>query len=260
MTNARPDIKNWWAAEAMIASYNHVYQVTYKTEYAVHGPIGVSSYDGAPITSFQYEFLALSPDAKKVMEAVLDYPVPENKQYSLNVFHSQPSSLALRQQYARYSHEFVRTGVILGLDLPAKINTMPTHVYQATTIQQAETANHSLTREGERIHVQTLRDQHIYSFYVEVDGEAVGWLQLVTVYPEVGYINQLYVLEAYRKKKLGTALVQQAHMYSMETGLKQMVLVPSASALHLYRRLGYHPLLYFSIFRPVSISRVPQEE
>ena len=258
MTNPRPDIKNWWAAEAMIASYNHVYKVTYKTEYAVHGPIGVSLYDGAPIAAFQYEFMALSPDSKQVMDAVLEYPVPENKHYILNVFHSQPSSLVLRQQYTRYSHEFVRTGVILGLDLPIKINTIPANVYKATTIQHAETANHTLTREGERIHVQTLRDKHIHSFYVQVDGEAVGWLQLVTGYPNVGYINQLYVLEAYRKKKLGTALVQHAHAYAMEIGLKCMVLIPTVLAIHLYRRLGYQPLLYFSAFRPVLSGRVPE--
>jgi GNAT superfamily N-acetyltransferase len=257
MDNSRPDIEHWWAAEAMIASYNHVYKVTYKTDYAVHGPIGVSMYDGAPIASFQYEFLALSPDAKKVMEAVRAYPVPDDKRYIINVFHPHPSSLALRQQYTRYSHEFVRTGVILGLDLPARVNTIPSNVFKATTIQQAETANHSLTREGERIHVQTLRDRHIHSFYVEADGEAVGWLQLVTVYPKVGYVNQLYVLEAYRKKKLGTALVQRAHACCIEMGLRRMVLVPSDLAIHLYRRLGYRPLLYFSAFRPAE--RVTQE-
>ena len=71
MTNLRPDIKNWWAAEAMIASYNHVYKVIYKTKYAECGPIGISMYDGAPVAGFQYEFLALNPDSKKVMEAVL---------------------------------------------------------------------------------------------------------------------------------------------------------------------------------------------
>lgn len=252
MTNPRPDIKNWWAAEAMIASCNHVYKATYKTDYAVHGPIGVSMYDGAPIASFQYEFLALSPDSKKVMDAVLAYPVPKGKQYIIDVFHSQPSSLALREQYTRNLHEFIRTGVILGLDLPAKINTIPANVHKATTIQQAETANHSLTREGERIHVQTLRDKRIHPFYVEADGEAVGWLQLVTAYPNTGYINQLYVLEAYRKKKLGTALVQHAHAYAIEIGIKHMVLIPSTLAIHLYRRLGYCPLLYFSTFRPVD--------
>ena len=242
----------------MIASHNHVYQVTYKTKYTEHGPIGISMYDGAPIAGFQYEFLALSPDAKKVMEAVLAYPVPKGKHYIIDVFHAQPSGLALREQYARYSHEFIHTGVILGLDLPVRINTIPANVYQATSIKQAETANHSLTREGERIHVQTLRDKHIHSFYIDVDGEAVGWLQLVTIYPDVGYVNQLYVLEAYRKKKLGTALIQHAHKYAMEVGLKRMVLVPSALAIHLYRRVGYRPLLYFSAFRPAE--SMPQKQ
>lgn len=251
MTNLRPDIQNWWAAEAMIASYNHAYKVTYKTEYEVRGPIAVSMYDGAPIASFQYEFLALSPDAEQVMKAVLAYPVPKGKHYIINVFHSQPSSLALREQYATYSHEFIRTGVILGLELPAKLNTIPGNVHKATTIQQAETANHSLAREGERIHVQTLRDKHVHSFYIEADGEAVGWLQLVTRHPDVAYVNQLYVLEAYRKRKLGTALVQYAHAYAKEMGLTRMVLVPSGLAIHLYRRLGYCPLLYVSAFRPV---------
>jgi GNAT superfamily N-acetyltransferase len=250
MDNSRPDIEHWWAVEAMIASYNHVYQITYKTKYEVQGPIGISIYDGAPIASFQYEFLALSMDPKAVMDAVLAYEIPDEKQYIIDVFHPSPSSPALKEQYTKFAHEFVRTGPILGLDLPAKVNTIPTNVYQATTIQQAETANHNLTAEGERIHAQTLRDKHIYSFYVQVDGEAVGWLQLVTLYSHVGYINQLYVLKAFRNRKLGTALVQRAHVFAMELGLKQLALVPSDMAIPLYRRLGYRPLLYFSAFRP----------
>src|SRR5262245_50472841 len=145
MINPRPDIEHWWAVEAMIASYNHVYKVTYKTKYEVHGPIGVSIYDGAPIASFQYEFLALSADSKAVMDAILVYGVPEDKQYSLDVFHPTPSNRLLKEYYTRYSHEFVRTGVILGLDLPARINTVPTNVHKASTIQQAEIANHKLT-------------------------------------------------------------------------------------------------------------------
>ena len=250
MIYERTDIENWWAAEAMIASYNHVYEVTYKTKYEVYGPIGISNYEGAPIASFQYEFLALSPDAQAVMDAVLAYPVPDDKQYIINVFHTSPSEPMLKSQFTKYDHEFVRTGTILGLKLPAKIETVPANVHKATTIQQAETANHNLTNEGERIHVQTLRDKHIHSFYASVNGEAVGWVQLVTIYPGTGYINQLYVLEQYRQRKLGTALVQRAHMQAIELGLKRMVLIPSDMAMPLYRRLGYRPLLYFSAFRP----------
>src|SRR5215217_5404413 len=100
--NSRPDIEHWWAAEAMIASYNHVYQVTYKTKYETRGPIGVSIYGNAPIASFQYEFLALSPDTRSVMDAVLTYPIPEEERYVVDVFQTNPSDLELKQQYTRF--------------------------------------------------------------------------------------------------------------------------------------------------------------
>jgi len=250
MKNPRPDIENWWAAEAMIASYNHVYQVTHKTKYKVHGPIGISIYDNAPIASHQYEFLALSADAKSVMDTVLAYPIPNDKQYIIDVFHSGPSDLALKERFTKFAHEFVRTGPILGLDLPAKATTIPANVFKVTTIQEAETANHNLTTEGERIYVQTLRDKYIHTFYVKHEEEPVGWLQLVTRYPKVAYINQLHVLRNYRNRKYGSALVQRAHSQAIELGLKRMVAIPSGYAMHLYRRLGYRPLLYFSAFQP----------
>jgi GNAT superfamily N-acetyltransferase len=252
----RPDIENWWAVEAMIASYNHVYKVVYKTTYEEHGPIGVSVYDNAPIASFHYEFLALNPDPQIVMDAVDEYPVPDDRRYVIDVFHTDPSDQSLKDTFAQFHHEWVRTGPILGLELPQKNTVISENIYKAVNLQSTEVANNNLTTEGERIHVQTLWDEHIHSFYAKVDGEAVGWVQLVTLYPGVGYINQLYVLEKYRRQKLGTALVQAAHAQAVELGLKQMVLIPSDMALQLYRRLGYRPLLYFSAFRPVLPVRV----
>ena len=247
---SRPDIEHWWAVEAMIASYNHVYQVVYKAQYEMHGPIGVSIYHGAPIASFQYEFLALSGDVTSVMEAVNAYPIPPKKQYIIDVFHADPSNPDLKQHFANSGYDFIRTGPILGLDLPQKIRAHSAMIHKVTTINQAELANQSLTIEGERIHLETLLDKSIHSFCVTVDERAVGWLQLVTVYPDVGYVNQLYVLEAYRKHKLGTALARYAHAEAHKLGLKKMVLIPSNMAIPLYRRLGYRPLLYFSAFRP----------
>lgn len=257
MQTPRPDVHNWWAVEAMIASYNHVYKVTYNTKYEVLGPIGVSIYDGAPIASFHYEFLALSRDPDAVMDAVLSYPVPEGKQFTIDVFHADPSITRVKQQYQRYDFECVRTGPILGYELPPKTSPIPGSIHKATTIKQAESANHSLTTEGERIHLQTLRDKHIHSFYVSAGGEAVGWVQLVSIYPGVGYINQVYVLEAYRQMKLGTSLIQHAQNQAIALGLKRLVVIPSEMAIPLYRRLGYRPLLYFTAFRPVPLRKFP---
>ena len=250
MTRMRTDIDNWWAVEAMIASYNHVYKVIYNTHYEERGPIGVSVYDNAPIASFHYEFLAFDPDLRTVMDEIQRYNVPDGKNYIVNVFHPSPSSADLKRQFSSLDHEFIRTGPILGLDLPMKVSTIPLNVHKAKTLQHTEAANNSLTAEGERIHVQTLRDKHIHNFYAKQDGEAVGWIQLVTVHPGVGYINQLYVLEQYRKRRFGTTLVNAAHSEAIRLGIKKMVAIPSDQSLHLFRRTGYRPLLFFSAFRP----------
>ena len=251
MSNARPDIEHWWAVEAMIASYNHVYQVIYKTHYEERGAIGVSVYENAPIASFHYEFHALSADTQAVMSAVQNYAVPEGKKHVINVFHPETSDPDLKDYYiTRLNYDFIRTGPLLGLDVPLKVSTIPLNVHKAKTLQHTEAANNSLSAEGERIHVQTLRDKHIHNFFVKEDGQAVGWIQLVTVHTNVGYINQLYVLEEFRKRKFATTLVNAAHSEAIKLGIKKTVAIPSDMSLHLFRRMGYRPLLYFSAFRP----------
>lgn len=260
MTNPRPDIKNWWAVEAMIASYNHVYQVVYKTQYEERGPIGVSIYNDAPIASFHYEFLALSANLQAVTDALEAYPIPDGKQHIVNIFHPTPADHSLKEHFTQYGLEFVRTGPILGYHLPLKVSTIPLNIYKAKTLHHTEAANNSLTAEGERIHVQTLRDKHIHNFYVKEDGQATGWIQLVTKSAGVGYINQLYVLKEFRKRKLGTTLVHAAHSDALKLGIRNMVAIPSDMSLHLFRRLGYRPLLYFSAFRPRPYRKFPARE
>jgi GNAT superfamily N-acetyltransferase len=250
MSKARKDIPNWWAVEAMIASYNHVYRVVYDTRYEEAGPIGVSVYNDAPVASFHYEFLALSPDVQKVTDAIREYPIPEGKKHIVNIFHPTPTDHDLKEHFSTLGHEFVRTGPIMGYDLPIQVSTIPLNIQKAHSVQQTEAANNSLTSEGERIHVQTLRDKHIHNFFIKEDGLAAGWVQLVTKYGGVGYINQLFVLEEYRKRRYATSLVHAAHSEAIRLGVKKMVAIPSDMSLHLFRRMGYRPLLYFSVFRP----------
>jgi len=260
MTNTRPDIENWWAVEAMIASYNHVYQVVYNTRYEEHGVIGVSIYDNAPVASFHYEFLALGPDIQEVSDALRAYPIPDGKQHIINVFHPAPANPELKEHFKKLGMEFIRTGPILGLDLPLHVSTIPLNVHKAKTIQHTEAANNSLTAEGERIHVETLRDKHIHNFYVKEEGQAAGWIQLVTKFSGVGYINQIYVLEEFRKRKLATTLVHAVHSEALKLGIKKMVAIPSNMSLHLFRRMGYRPLLFFSAFRPRPYRKFPVYE
>ena len=256
----RSDIENWWAVEAMIASYNHVYQVIYKTHYEEHGAIGVSIYDNTPIASSHYEFLALSPDLHAVTDALRAYPIPDGKQYIVNIFHPTPADRDLKGHFIQQGMEFIRTGPILGFDLPLQVSTIPLNVHKAKTLQHTEAANNNLTAEGERIHVETLRDKNIHSFFVKEDGQAAGWIQLVTKYPGVGYINQIYVMKEFRKRKFATTLVHAAHSEALKLGIRKMVTIPSDMSMHLFRRMGYRPLLFFSAFRPKPYRKFPVYE
>ncbi len=242
-------LENWWAIQAMIASYNHVYQVVHGTSYETRGILGVSIYGDAPIAPYPLEFLAFTSNPREIAEAIRAYPVDSQK-YILNTFHEKPSSTSLKTEYLLEGFEFIRTGPILGLKLPVRIRSHFSSIHKVVQRCEAEQANQNLSKENEFIPQKGLRGKHIHNFYAEIDGQAVGWAQLVTVYPSVGYLNQVYVMSAYRNHGIGRALVERAHQHCMRSQLEHMVLIPSEMAMHLYRRLGYRPLAYFTAFRP----------
>lgn len=242
-------LENWWAVQAMITSYNHAYQVVYQTAYETRGIIGVSIYGDAPVAPYQLEFLALTASSKDVVEAIRAYPV-DGQTYVLNIFHEKPTARTLKTEYILAGYEFVRTGTILGLKFPARIRSDLSSIHKVVRIEEAERVNQNLSTENEHLPLRGLLGKHIHNFYAEVDGQAVGWAQLITVYPDVGYLNQVYVMQAFRNRGIGRALVERAHVYCMRRKLGNIVLVPSDLSLQMYRRLGYRPLVYFTAFRP----------
>ena len=243
-------IKDWWAVEAMIASYNYAYKVAHNTSYVVHGPIGVTTYGTKHIVPYHLEFHALNPNPRVVTEAIRKYPIGDDDLFILNVYHASPSVPEQKAKYISLGYDFIRTGPILGRDLPQKRQRNDvSHIYKADTIHKAEFANESLTNEGERIPLDTLRDKNIHNFYAEVAGHAVGWIQLVTVHPNVGYIQHVYTMSMYRGLKIGSALIERAQIEAVQMGISKMIMVPSDMALGMAIKLAYRPLAYFTAFR-----------
>jgi GNAT superfamily N-acetyltransferase len=243
-------IKDWWVVEAMIASYTYAYQIAYKTTYEVNGPIGVTRYGSSHIAPYQLEFLALSPNPRVVTEAIHNYPMRDEDKFVLNVFHASPTVPELKAKYISLGYDFIRTGPILSRDLPPKQQRNDvSNIHKADTIRKAEFANENLTNEGERIPLDSLGDEKVHNFYAKASGHAVGWAQMITVYPNVGYIQHLYTLSMYRGLRIGSALLERAQIEAVQLGLQNMIMVPSDMALGLAIRLGYRPLAYFTAFR-----------
>jgi len=244
-----PVLEHAWVVEAMVVSYNHVYKVVHNTKYHDLKTIGVSDYGKAPIASFEMEFLAMDDDPKKVVKAIQEYVV-DGRKYVVDVFHGTPSARNIKTQYAENGFEFVRTGPILGLNIPAPMLGEVAQIKKIETQAQLDDANKQLSAEGEHIPAESLSDPHIHNFVAEWKGRVAGWAQLVTIFPQVGYINQLYTMTNLRNNRIGTSLMTHVHAYCTNQGLKRVALVSSDMALGVYRRFGYRPLAYFTVFRP----------
>ena len=244
-----PVLEHAWVVEAMVVSYNHIYKVVHNTKYHDLKTIGVSDYGDAPIASFQIEFLAMDKDPRKIVKAISKYEV-NGRKYVVNVFHGAPSARDIKAQYAEHGFEFVRTGPILGLNIPAPMLGDVGQVKKIETKEQLDEANKQLSVEGENIPPESLSDGHIHNFISEWKGRVAGWAQLVTIFPDVGYVNQLYTMTDLRNNRIGTSLMTHVHAYCTGLGIKRVGLVSSDIALGVYRRFGYRPLAYFTVFRP----------
>ena len=243
-------LQHSWAVEAMIRSYNHVYHVAYASHYEDLGGIGLSYYGNGPFTDLKMEFLAYDPDPMVVIAKVNSYPKKPDDKFVVNTFHDQPNNTDLKQQYEMLGYEIVETAMIMGLSLPVKNPRGWTHVHKIETLEQIEFANRGLADGDEHISSRFIGDPHIVNFYAELEHRAVGWTQLVTACEGVGYINQIYTLPVFRQRGIGTRLLRRVHQEANHLGLRNMVLLASEMGMSLYRRAGYEPLAYLSVFRP----------
>ena len=246
-----PPPSNPWAIEALIRSHNHVYQAAYHSRYEDLGGVGVCRYKNkVPGLSFQMEFLAVEPDPVVVCARINSYPKKPGEKFVLNVFHSGPTQPELKDQYLALGYAFVETAMIMGLPLPVRTSRGWTHVHKINAPEEIEFANKGLALGGEHIPPKIFGDPHILNFYAQLEHRAVGWAQLVTVCEGIGYLNQLYTLPVYRRRGIGTRMMRRVHQEANHLGLRHMLLLASEMGMSLYRRAGYQPLAYLSVFQP----------
>ncbi len=237
--------------EALIRSHNYVYQVAYHTRYENLGGVSVSYYGNkVPGLPFQMEFLAVEPDPVVVCARINSYPKKPGEKFVLDAFHSEPTQPELKAQYQSLGYEFAETAMIMGLPLPVKTSRGWTHVHKVSAPEEIDFANKGLALGGEHIPPKIFGDPNILNFYAQLEHRAVGWTQLVTVCEGIGYLNQLYTLPVYRRRGIGARMLRRAHQEANHLGLHHMILLASEMGMSLYRRAGYQPLAYLSVFRP----------
>ena len=242
---------NGWAVDALIRCHNHVYQTAYRAHCEDLGGVSVSYYGNkVPGLAFQLEFLVYERDPVIVIGRVNSYPRKPADKFILNVFHDDPADAELKSQYQSLGYDLVETAMILGLPLPVKNPRGWTHVHKIDSPEEIEFANKGLALGGEHIPLKTFGDAHILNFYAQLEHRAVGWTQLITACEGIGCLNQLFTLPVYRRRGIGTRLLRRAHQEANHLGLHHMLLLASEMGMSLYRRAGYRPLAYLSVYRP----------
>lgn len=244
-------LQNSWAVEALIQSHNYVHRRAWHTRHEDLEGVNVCHYKNrAPGIPFQMEFMAVEQDPVVVVGRINSYPKKPGETFILNVFHPEPSQPVLKAQYHSLGYDFVETAALLGLSLPVKTSRGWTHVHRVNSLEEIEFANRGLALGGEHIPPQIFGDAHIVNFYAQLEHRAVGWTQLVAVCEGIGFLNKLYTLPVYRRRGIGTRLLRRAHQEANHLGLHHMVLLASEMGMSIFRRAGYRPLAYLSVFRP----------
>ena len=83
-----------------------------------------------------------------------------------------------------------------------------------------------------------IRDEEIY---VVIEGENIGWLRYGWFWDSIPFMNQIFVLEGYRKKGVGKTLVEYWEEEMRRKGYQTVFTSTQANecAQHFYRKMGY---------------------
>jgi ribosomal protein S18 acetylase RimI-like enzyme len=138
-----------------------------------------------------------------------------------------------------------------------------------------ELQNFERTLEADRVEGATIAQRYLQQvlttcgakagrlFVAETGGQVVGlvsiWLErepesFLTNLAGYAYLSDLVVLSAYRRRGIGTALLQQAEAYALEQGataLKINVLAKNRAAYDAYRKVGFQDY-EISLLKPLG--------
>lgn len=99
----------------------------------------------------------------------------------------------------------------------------------------------------------TLFDAHIHSFVsYDHQGEALARSQLVTKVNQIAYVSGMFTEPRYRRRGVGSGLMNAMHRRARREGAEHCILVPSkmATDINFYPRFGYEVVAPHAVFIP----------
>lgn len=249
-------LNNHWAADAFVASFIHSFCVIYASSSADIGTVTALRYGPQyRDTLFRVEFIAIETAPCEVAQAIQSYSLNPGETHGINVFHETGQTKQIVAEYASLGYTYEYTNAVLGMRLPAAavVASSPIAIHEVATRAQVEFVN-ATHQQDQPMRPQLIGDAQIRPFYAEFEAKAVGWAMLITAYPGVAYLSDMFTLPLYRRRGVARSLLARLQIEAAAAGAGHLILVPSFTAWNYYQKLGYEPLVSFSVFKPVSVA------
>jgi GNAT superfamily N-acetyltransferase len=121
-------------------------------------------------------------------------------------------------------------------------------VRQVKTPAEQERIN--ACREKQVIKPEHLADPAVAHYYADLDGQPVASGILVLADRTVAYIADMFTRPQYRGCGIASALLQRMLADAAAAGAQRSILLATAAARSIYRRLGYEDLALAQVFVP----------
>lgn len=146
-----------------------------------------------------------------------------------------------QRTFTRAGFRLLESQWLLGCDLarwqPSLHPTTAGSVYRAQTAADAVMV--SAIDGLEAVPMDELRDPALIHYYVAADNQPVAYGRNARYDDAIAWVSHVYTAPAYRRMGYASALMEQLLMDSADAGVARSMLLATAMAHPLYKRLGY---------------------
>ena len=148
---------------------------------------------------------------------------------------------AIREIYKRKAFKLGRTEgmFVFPLSRTIPVTESPATIQRARTIEDADRVREVAgSREVLPVHLDDPSDP-VRLYFATLDDEVVGWVKSVEAGNGCRWVSNMQVRPAFRRRKIGVALMTHMLRDDAEAGFEHSVLLASHSGALLYAHLGY---------------------
>ncbi len=244
------------AAAAFTAGFSFTRLFTYPFEVVKVGPLLVMRDAPPRKNGRNQEVVAVDLPCRKIIHTMREYrparwilcainPVEsdhasireEIKQHHFRAMHSEPFMVANPADSTLFSSSFPVQRVLDPI-VAARINTA--------------------ARSRQILPQHLVGDAPIRLFAAFDRERPIGWVKSIDAGPETTWVSNLFVDPAYRRQRLGAALMTQMLAHDHTLGVQKSVLLASTMGAKLYETLAYHHIGLLQVFSPLKGYWMPE--